>query len=171
MTNTRRVATVLTAAVAAVLGGAAPAGAAVSGPQPITTWTSTVRPGQPTWVSIFWATNTKVCGVHVTVDAPDVDVYYPANTETYTSFSQSDKLRPNHVDYTAVRLTANYSGTTFVPLQTTMEYNTCGDDDTNQHDTFELTVPVIALSDSVQPAAPAPILPVRAAKTAWHRVS
>jgi hypothetical protein len=143
MTNTRRVAAVLTATVAAVLSGAVPASASVSGPMPVTTWTSTIRPDHPTWIAIFWATNTKVCDVEVTVAAKDIEVYYPANTDTFTSFSQSNRLKPKRVDFTAVRLQANYRESAFVPLATTIAYNTCGKHPTDQSDTFELTVPVL----------------------------
>lgn len=143
MGQTRLVAALLTAAVLSPVATATPAVAAVNGPMPVTTWTTSVAPHRPTWITIFWATNKKICDAQVTVAAPRVDVSYPANTETFTSFSQSDRLKPRRVDYTAVRVTAHHSDRSFVPLAVTIAYNTCGRHAVDETGTFGLTLPVL----------------------------
>jgi hypothetical protein len=148
MRKTRLAAATLVAAALSPVVTAAPASASVNGPTPITTWTTSVAPHQPTWINIFWATNKKICGAQVTVEAKKVDVFYPTNTATYTSFTQSDKLRPGRVDYTAVRVTAHHSDRSFVPLAVTIAYNTCGYSAVNESDTFGLTLPVLKPSTS-----------------------
>jgi hypothetical protein len=143
MRKTQLVAAVLTVTALTTVVPATPAAASVNGPQPITTWTSTVAPHQPTWINVFWATNKKICDARVTVAADHVDVLYPENTGDYTSFSQSDRLKPHQVDYTAVRLTAHLADRSFVPLAVTMSYHTCGRHATDVTDTFALTLPVL----------------------------
>ncbi len=144
MRKTRLVAALLTGAALSPVVTAAPAVASVSGPVPITTWTTTVAPHQPTWINIFWTTHQKICDAQVTVAADRVDVSYPVNTATFTSFSQSDRLKPRRVDYTAVRVTAHHSGRrSFVPLAVTIAYNTCGKHAVDETDTFGLTLPVL----------------------------
>jgi hypothetical protein len=143
MRKTRLVAAILTAAALSPMATAAPAVASANGPMPITTWTTTVKPHQPTWIDIFWATNKKICDAQVTVVADRVDVFYPTNTATFTSFSQSDRLKPRRVDYTAVRVTAHHSDRSFVPLTVTIAYNTCGRHAVDETDVFGLTLPVL----------------------------
>jgi len=129
------------AGLATTLTGA-PAAAAASGPSPITTWLNPVKPHKATWVNVHWTTGRKICDAEVRVAAGKVDVAYPSNTGTYTSFSQSDSLRGGHVDRTAVNVTAHYSRTAFVPLEATITYTNCKND-TVRSKTFWLTLHVL----------------------------
>ncbi|MGA5304543.1 hypothetical protein ACPCHT_31850 [Nucisporomicrobium flavum] len=119
-----------------------PAEAAAGGPSPITTWLNPVKPHKATWVNVHWTTGRKICDAEVRVEGDKVDVSYPSNTDTYSSFSQSDSLRGGHVDRTAVNVTAHYGRTAFVPLEATITYTTCKSDAVRSK-TFWLTLPVL----------------------------
>ena len=145
MKKTRRVAAaaMVTAAagLASVLTGT-PAAAAASGPTPITTWLTAVKPHKTTWVNVHWTTGRKICDAEVVVEGRKVDVAYPGNTDPYTSFSQSDKLRAGHVDRTAFTVTAHYDHSDFVPLKATITYTNCKSDAVKER-SFWLTLPVL----------------------------
>ncbi|MEV4639360.1 hypothetical protein AB0J80_18610 [Actinoplanes sp. NPDC049548] len=130
------------AALTSVLIGT-PAAAAGDGPRPIMNWVRAVDAHEPTWVDIYWRTGKKICDAEVVVEGRKVDVGYPSNTGTYTSFSQSDMLKPGRIDRTAVNVTAHYKRSAFVPIEATITYTNCKNDmEKTKH--FELTLPVLA---------------------------
>jgi hypothetical protein len=104
------------------VGSVAQAAPAYSGPQLL--WSSPVvlRPGQATWVQAYWRTWTDVCDVAITADAPGVDVGYPSNTGTYSSFYRQASLAAGESDYTAFRLTVTGKGSRTVPLRLRVSY-------------------------------------------------
>jgi len=143
MSKTRRVAVAAMAAagLASVLTGT-PVSAAASGPTPVTTWLNPVKAHKATWVNVHWTTGKKICDAEVVVEGRKVDVAYPSNTDTYTSFSQGDELKAGHVDRTAVNVTAHHDRSDFVPLKTTIAYTNCKSDAVKKR-SFWLTLPVL----------------------------
>ena len=143
MSKTRRIAATAAAAVslASVLTGT-PAAAAASGPTPVTTWLEAVKPHKATWVDVHWTTGKKICDAEVVVEGRKVDVAYPSNTGTYTSFSQGDELKAGHVDRTAVRVTAHHDRSDFLALKATITYTNCKSDAVKTK-THWLTLPVL----------------------------
>ncbi|GAA2517470.1 hypothetical protein [Winogradskya humida] len=148
MSKTRRVAAMMTAALAAVglatTVAVTPAAAAVKGPHLITNWTRPVAPDEGTWVDLYWKTGKPVCDAEVTIDGKNVSITYPSNTETYTSFSKSANLKAGKVDRTAFYVIAYYDATTVVKLKATIVYNTCGDDAVEKTKKFDVKLPVMA---------------------------
>jgi len=145
MSKTRRVATMVAAAVAALgmaTAMATPAAAACKGPRPVTTWLKAVKAHKTTWVTVDWKTGKKICDAKVTVAGRDVEIGYPSNTETYTSFSQSDTLKPHRTDYTAFWVWPDFDATEFAPLKATLSFNTCGAHAVQKSKAFWLTLPV-----------------------------
>jgi len=146
MSKTRRVATMVAAAVTAVgmatVVAANPAAAAPKGPHPVTNWIEAVKAHKASWVEVFWTTGKKICGAQLTVEGGDVWIGYPANTGTYTSFSEDDKLKPKEIDYTAFQVRADYDRNEFVPLEATLVYQTCGAHPVKKSKTFWLILPV-----------------------------
>ena len=145
--RSRRIATTTIAALAAtgVLAGVAttPAVAAGPGPQPVTSWLDAVAAGERSWVSIYWTTGRRICDGAVTVDGDDVQIGYPQNTVTYTSFSQSAKLRPGRLDYTAFTVRPSAGGDLFRQVEATLSYNTCGRQAVEKSAQFRLTMAVL----------------------------
>jgi hypothetical protein len=133
-----------TVAGAGMFLGAAPAQASINGPEPVTTWLSPVRPNQATWVHIVWMAGKKICDVKVTAAADNVTIGYPANTGTYTSFGQSDSLPSRKVDFTAIRVDADHTAPSYVPISTLVSYNSCGKYAKTKQENFTVYLPVIA---------------------------
>ncbi|MFI7598914.1 hypothetical protein [Actinoplanes sp. NPDC049681] len=128
--------------LAAALLTGTPAAASSGEPHPLTPWVRAVEAHEPTWVDIYWQTGRKICDAEVTVDGRKVDVGYPSNTGTYTSFSQSDRLEPGRVDRTAINVTAHYRKSAFAPIEATITYTNCRND-TEKSKSFRLTLPVL----------------------------
>src|SRR4051812_31998366 len=104
--RSRQAVTLAAAAVVAtglaMAGTMSPAAAAASHrPLPVTNLLPTVPAGEASWVNVTWTTGKKICDAELTVKGDGIDIGYPENTGTYTSFFLSDKLRPKHPDYTA----------------------------------------------------------------------
>ncbi|MFI7541510.1 hypothetical protein [Actinoplanes sp. NPDC049599] len=145
--RSRRIATTaVTALVATGLVAVAttnPATAAGPGPQPVTSWLDAVPAEERSWVSIYWTTGRKICDGAVTVTGEDVRIGYPENTGTYTSFSQSAKLRPGRLDYTAFTVRPRAGAEQFRQVEATLSYNTCGRHAVEKAQTFRLTFAVL----------------------------
>jgi hypothetical protein len=122
---------------------ATPAAAAGPGPRPVTSWLDAVPAGERSWVSIFWTTGRKICDATVTVDGPGVRIGYPANTGTYSSFSQRAALKPGKLDYTAFTVRPSAAGDPFRQLEATLSYNTCGRQAVEKAEQFRLTLVVL----------------------------
>jgi hypothetical protein len=119
-----------------------PAVAAGPGPQPVTTWLDAVPAGERSWVQIYWTTGRKICAAAVTVEGDGIRIGYPDNTGTYTSFSQSAKLKPGRLDYTAFTVRPRAGAGQFRHLEATLSYTTCGKQATEKADKFRLTLAV-----------------------------
>ena len=116
-------------AVAAFAGGAAtlmtaaPASAAVKdGPRPLVSSVKYVKSGASTWVKAYWKTYRDVCDAKVTVSGKHVDVFYPENTDTYTSFKRNATLAVGHSDYTAFNVTTESEKSKVIKLKVTITY-------------------------------------------------
>lgn len=72
------------------------------------------------WVHAIWLGTETVCQFRLTADGQDLQVGYPANTATYTSFYSDDALSRLEPDYTALYLTAGRAGT--VPMRMHLAY-------------------------------------------------
>jgi hypothetical protein len=133
--------------MAAVVAGAgmfpAAAQASINGPEPVTTWLSPVKPHQATWLHIFWTAGKKICDVKVTAAADKVTIGYPANTGDYTSFGQSDSLPSRKVDFTAIRVNADYAAPAWVPISALVSYNSCGKYAKTKSENFTVYLPVM----------------------------
>jgi hypothetical protein len=132
-----------TVAGAGMFLGATPAQASINGPEPVTTWLSPVRPNEATWVHIFWTAGKKICDVKVTAAADKVTIGYPTNTGTYTSFGQSDSLPSRKVDFTAIRVDADSTAATYVPISTLVSYTSCGKYAKTRTENFTVYLPVL----------------------------
>jgi hypothetical protein len=116
-------AVVAAAACVAAVAPATPASAAVKdGPRPLVNAVKAVKAGVPTWVKTFWVMHRDVCDARVTVAGKGVEVLYPSNTDTYTSFRRDATLAAGDYDYTAFRVTAKAKKTTVVKLKVTIGY-------------------------------------------------
>lgn len=129
MKKTGRLAMIVAmAAAAAGMATATPASAAgqeraaKDGPRPLVNAVKAVKAGKPTWVKLYWLTERDICGARVTVSGSDVDVRYPSNTGTYTSFSKADTLAPGWADFTAFRVNADSAQTRTVKLKVRISY-------------------------------------------------
>lgn len=127
MSRFRRVGAILAVAAfagsAATFTAAAPASAAVKdGPRPLVSAVKYVKSGKSTWVKAYWKTYRDVCDAKVTVSAEHVDVFYPSNTETYTSFKQDATLAVGHADYTAFNVTTESDRSKVIKLKVTITY-------------------------------------------------
>jgi hypothetical protein len=120
-----------------------PAAAAGPGPQPVTNWLDAVPAGERSWVSLYWTTGRKICDAAVTVEGDGVQIGYPDNTGTYTSFSQSAKLRPGRLDYTAFTVRPRAGAEQFRQVEATLSYTTCGRQAVEKAQTFRLTFAVL----------------------------
>ena len=120
-----------------------PAVAAGPGPQPVTTWLDAVPAGERSWVSIYWTTGVKICNAAVTVEGAGVKIGYPDNTGTYTSFSQSAKLKPGRLDYTAFTVRPEAGEDAFRQVEATLSYHTCGRNAVEKARRFRLTFAVL----------------------------
>ncbi|AGL14860.1 hypothetical protein [Actinoplanes sp. N902-109] len=143
MRKIRWVAVVAAAVGLAIAGMGAPAEAAVSGPHLITDWARAVPAHKATWIQLYWKTGKRVCNAEVTLSGANVDVVYPDNTETYSSFSKSSSLKAGKTDRTAINVTAHYDTTSVIPLKVKMKYDTCGKDAVKKTGTFTVNLPVI----------------------------
>ena len=121
----------------ALAGGAAATGAPAQaspwhpdGPRLLVVAPGVVHQHTPQWVQAYWLGTETVCDFRLTADAPGVDVGYPANTATYTSFYRNASLDRLEPDRTALHLEAHRAGT--LPLRLHMAYThraadgTCG---------------------------------------------
>jgi hypothetical protein len=118
-----RAAVTAAAVTAAILAGsaahAAPAGQ--DGPALLAVAPPVVRAQTPTWLTGHWLARSAVCEFRLTVSGgEDVQVAYPSNTGTYSSFYRADYLGTLRSDYTAFRVTAAAGGE--VPLHLRMAY-------------------------------------------------
>ncbi|GAA3346660.1 hypothetical protein GCM10020358_58520 [Amorphoplanes nipponensis] len=113
------------------------------GPRPVTTWVDAVPAGQTSWVSVNWTTGRKICDAKVTVEGGDVRIGYPENTGTYTSFWQSDRLRPKRLDYTAFTVHPEGPADRYRQLHATLRYTTCGRHAVEKAQTYRLTLVVL----------------------------
>jgi hypothetical protein len=120
-----------------------PAAAAGPGPQPVTSWLDAVPAGERSWVSLYWTTGRKICDAAVTVEGDGLRIGYPDNTGTYTSFSQSAKLKPGRLDYTAFTVHPRADEEQFRRLDATLSYNTCGRQAVEKAQKFRLTLAVL----------------------------
>jgi hypothetical protein len=144
MRKIRWTAAVMAAAGLATVLTGAPASAAIKGPHLITDWARAVPAGGSTWIQLYWKTGKPVCDAEVTLSGLKVDVIYPDNTETYSSFAKSSSLKAGKTDRTAFNVTARYPKTTVVPLKAKMVYHTCGDDAVEKTVKVTVSLPVIA---------------------------
>ena len=134
MKITRRIGAFLATAVAALglasVVATTPASAATPrGPQPVNQWLRPVPAGTPTWVSVWWRTDRRICDARLVVwGGPRVQITYP-NDRTYTSFWNGSTLSRRETDYTSFRVTA--AGPTLpllgsALLRARLIYNDCG---------------------------------------------
>jgi hypothetical protein len=79
-----------------------------------------VQAGTPTWVSLHWTSWTDLCEVRVTVAGRGVDVHYPTNTGSYTSFYRTSGLAAGRTDFMAFRVTTDAMGA--VPLRVRVSF-------------------------------------------------
>jgi hypothetical protein len=132
MQNVRRIGAFVAATLAALTltsVAAAPASAATrpQGPQPVNQLLGSVRNNQTSWVNVWWKTDRTICDAKLVVWGNSrVDVDYPGNTARYTAFSHGSTLTRRGTDYTAVKVTPHYNGSSWVLLAATMTYNYCG---------------------------------------------
>jgi hypothetical protein len=103
-------------------GTTVPSSASGAAPWPVTSSPGVVRAGEPTWVEVYWLSWADVCDVKITASAPGVEVGYPSNTGTYTSFSRSSSLAAGAGDYTAVRVRVPQRHGPVVALRLRMTY-------------------------------------------------
>jgi hypothetical protein len=139
----RRIATVVLTALVGMVTTAGPAAAAGPGPRPVTTWLDAVPAGETSWVSVFWTTGVKICDAAVTVTGHGIRIGYPDNTGTYTSFSQTAKLKPGRLDYTAFTVRPRAGRESFRQLEATLSYNTCGRTAVEKSVQFRMTLAVL----------------------------
>jgi hypothetical protein len=139
----RRIATVVLAALVGTVATTCPAAAAGPGPRPVTTWLDAVPARATSWVSVFWTTGRKICDAAVTVAGDGIRIGYPDNTGTYTSFSQSAKLKPGRLDYTAFTVRPRAGREPFRQLEATLSYTTCGRTAVEKSEVFRMTLVVL----------------------------
>ncbi|GAA3447742.1 hypothetical protein [Planomonospora venezuelensis] len=110
--------TATAAALVAVPALSAQAAAKDDGMQLVVPALATMLPGQQGWISAMWKATTDVCDVRVTASAPGLTIGYPANTATYTSLYEADKLAADAMDFTALNVSvpAGASGPVEVTL-------------------------------------------------------
>jgi hypothetical protein len=113
------------------------------GPQPVTNWVQSVRANVPTWVKVYYRTDTNICNVKITVDGGrNVSVDYPGNRSRYTSLSQDDSLRRGRTDYASVEVDAHTVRPGIALLRSTISYDTCGWHARTMRNTTVLSLPV-----------------------------
>jgi hypothetical protein len=146
----RRIAkTAIAVLVATGVAGAAtnPAAAAGPGPRPVTTWLDAVAAEEWTGVSVYWTTGRKICDGAVTVAGADVQIGYPENTGTYTSFSRGAELEPRQLDYTAFTVRPRAGENLFRQVEATLSYHTCGRHPVEKAEIFRLTFAVLPATE------------------------
>jgi hypothetical protein len=101
-----------TAALLVAAGGPARADPGSSqGPQLLTVAPPLLVTGAPTWVELRWLTAQPVCDFRLTaMSTADVQVVYPSNTATHSSFYRGDSLGGLRSDYTSIHVTARQAG-------------------------------------------------------------
>ncbi len=113
------------------------------GPQPVTNWVQAVRANVPTWVKVYYRTDTNICNVKITVDGGrTVSVDYPGHRSRYTSLSQDDSLRRGRTDYASVEVDAHTMRPGIALLRSTISYDTCGWHARTMRNTTVLSLPV-----------------------------
>jgi hypothetical protein len=133
MKITRRIVAFLAATVAAPglasMVAPSPASAAPRGPQPADQWLRPVPAGVPTWVSVWWRTDRRICDARLMVwGGSAVAIAYPSD-RNYTSFSNGSTLSRRETDYASFRVTATGAtlpllGSALLPAR--LVYNDCG---------------------------------------------
>ena len=123
----RRIGTIVAVTVTAVGMLAAPAAAASpSGPHTVTILRPTVPADTPTWVTVWWRTDQRICDARVVMSHnPRVTVTYPSG-RSYTSFAKDSTLDRGERDYTAIKVTAHYPRGSWALLRGRIHYNDCG---------------------------------------------
>jgi hypothetical protein len=134
-------------ALAAALGLAsiaigAPAQAATTGPRPLSDWVRAVQTDTGTWVDVHWTTDVKICNAKVTLSGDKLDVIYPNNTATFSSFSAGSTLKAKRTDYTAFNVTTSVDANEVVPFAAKLKYDTCGKNAEEKSKSFDLNLPV-----------------------------
>ncbi|GGL02195.1 hypothetical protein [Mangrovihabitans endophyticus] len=150
MSKGRRIASLAAAATAVVAVTSVvptPVSAATEtkGPEPVNVSLQTVRAHQPTFVHVWWRTDKTICDFELRVwGTPRVEVGYPANTGTYTSFSHGSRLDKREIDYTAFRVDADVAGSRWISLPAMLTYRSCAGEprDFARTTTFRLPVHV-----------------------------
>lgn len=157
MSRTRRIAATLAATTAAALTATAAAMTASAvaaepqgnGPEPLAAYVQPVDSRVSTWVNLYWVTDVRICAAKVRVTGPNVDVSYPSNTQTYTSFEKDDTLPPgNYPGRTAFRVTAKYDEAIEVPLRARISWTNCAKDAPVQTAKFWVSLPVYPSGDN-----------------------
>jgi hypothetical protein len=117
----RVLAACLAAGVASAAGSPANAASPLrDGPRLLTVAPGVLFANTQQWVHAYWLGTETVCGFRLTADGPTVEVGYPANTGTYTSFYRNDSLDRLEPDFTALNLTATRVGP--APLRLHLAY-------------------------------------------------
>jgi hypothetical protein len=140
----RTLATVVAAGIAVVATAAPAAAAAKVGPHPFLDYVKPVKAHVATWVDVWWDTEKPVCDAKVWLSGRKIEVDYPGNTATYSSFATASTLGPeDKPQRTSFRVTADYAATTEVPLTAKISYNTCGDEPVEKSKKFKVALTVL----------------------------
>ena len=149
--RSRRIAALAVAALAATglatVTTTTPAAAHDRGPRPVSRWLDAVPAERTSWVAVSWRTGRKICDVRVTVAGDGVEIGYPENTGTYTSFYRTDQLKPGKRDFTA--FTVRTEDQDDLWLRATLRYTTCGRYAVEKVRKYRLTVPVLPAGTSL----------------------
>lgn len=138
------VAVVTAAGLATVAAGAPAAAAGKQGPHPFFDYVKPVTANTATWIDVFWDTQKPVCDAKVTLSGAKVEVVYPENTKTYSSFATADTLgAKDKPQRTSFSVTADYDTTVQVPLTAVIAYNSCGDKPVEKLKKFKVVLTVL----------------------------
>lgn len=118
-----RIVVAAAAALTTALAGTYPASAAAGsgGPQLLAIAPPVITAQTPTWITGHWLTTQAVCDFRLTASGSHVQVTYPSNTGSYTSFYRGDWLAAMQADYTAFKVSAD-AVTGVVPLRLELSY-------------------------------------------------
>lgn len=142
MSKSRRIATMVALATAAVGVAATPAAATpLGGPQPASSWLRAVKAHSDSWVDIYWRTTGPSCDVKVKVVGRGVAVSYPGHRR-FASLSRGTMLRPSRPDYTPISVDPDFGRPGVAMLKTSIAFNDCTRHARTQYRNFTLTLPV-----------------------------
>lgn len=142
MSKSRRIATMVALATAAVTVAATPAAATpLGGPQPASSWLRAVKAHSDSWVNIYWRTTGPSCDVKVKVVGRGVAVSYPGHRR-FVSLSRGTMLRPSRPDYTPISVDPDFGRPGVAMLKTSIAFNDCTRHARTQYRNFTLTLPV-----------------------------